>query len=81
MGTIFLFLGGLGGPEIVIILLVISIPFGLWLWALIDCLIGEFDNDNKLVWIILIILIPLLGAILYLAIGRNQKVKKNLPSK
>lgn len=77
MGTIFLFLGGVGGWEILILLL---IPFTLWLWALIDCLQSDFDNNNKLVWVILIILVPLLGAILYLAIGRNQKVKKNLPS-
>jgi len=77
MGTIFLFLGGVGGWEILILLL---IPFALWLWALIDCLQSDFDNNNKLVWVILIILVPLLGAILYLAIGRNQKVKKNLPS-
>ena len=81
MGTIFLFLGGLGGPEILLILFVLIVPFALWLWALIDCLQGEFDNNNKLVWVILIILIPLLGAILYLAIGRNQKIKKNLVSK
>ena len=77
MGTIFLFLGGVGGWEILILLL---IPFTLWLWALIDCLQSDFNNNNKLVWVILIILVPLLGAILYLAIGRNQKVKKNLPS-
>jgi len=77
MGTIFLFLGGVGGWEILILLL---IPFTLWLWALIDCLQSDFNNNNKLVWVILIILVPLLGAILYLAIGRNQMVKKNLPS-
>ena len=80
METIFLFLGGVGGWEILIILFLLLIPFALWLWALIDCLKSDFDNNNKLVWVILIILIPLLGAILYLAIGRNQKVKKNLPS-
>jgi len=77
MGTIFLFLGGVGGWEILILLL---ITFTLWLWALIDCLQSDFNNNNKLVWVILIILVPLLGAILYLAIGRNQMVKKNLPS-
>lgn len=76
MSTIFLFLGGLGGPEILLILVVLFVPLALWLWALIDCLQSEFDNNNKLVWVIVIILIPLLGAILYLAIGRNQKVKK-----
>ena len=79
MGTIFLFLGGVGGWEILLLLL-IPLLFALFLWPLIDCLKSDFDNNNKLVWVILIILVPLLGAILYLAIGRNQMVKKNLPS-
>ncbi|MCK5705304.1 MAG: PLDc N-terminal domain-containing protein, partial [Cyclobacteriaceae bacterium] len=29
---------------------------------------------DKIVWILLIILLPVLGAILYLTIGRKQKV-------
>jgi len=73
MNPILLFLGGIGGWEVLLILIALGIPI-LWLWALIDCLKSDFNNNNKLVWVILIILVPFLGAILYLAIGRSQKV-------
>lgn len=73
MNGILLFLGGIGGWE-VLLLSAIVIPAILWLWALIDCLKSNFNNNNKLVWVILIVLAPFLGAILYLAIGRGQKV-------
>ena len=52
------------------------IPSIIWLWALIDVLRSEFTNStNKVVWILLIFFLPFLGALLYLIIGRGQKVK------
>jgi hypothetical protein len=65
------FVGALGGLEI---LLFFIIPLVLWLWALIDCLKSNFSGSNKLIWIVLIILLPVLGPILYLLIGRGQRV-------
>ena len=70
MATILLF-GGLGGWEI---LLVLIVPV-LWIWALISCLKSDFkDTTIKLIWVLLIILLPVLGAILYFAIGKSQRV-------
>lgn len=66
-----LFLGGIGGLEILLLFL---IPVILWLWALIDCLKSNFSGSNKLIWIVLIIFLPVLGPILYLLIGRGQRV-------
>jgi hypothetical protein len=66
-----LFLGGVGGLEI---LLLFVIPVILWFWALIDCLKSNFSGSNKLIWILLIIFLPVLGPILYLLIGRGQRV-------
>jgi len=45
----------------------------LWIWALIDA-IGNtrLDGTAKIVWILVIIFLPLLGSILYLAIGRTR---------
>lgn len=42
----------------------------LWIVALVDCL--RSNNPNKLVWVIVIILIPFLGSILYFLIGRSK---------
>ena len=42
----------------------------LWIVALVDCLKGS--NPNKLVWVIVIILLPFLGSILYFVIGKSK---------
>ena len=42
----------------------------LWIFAIIDC--AKSNNPNKVVWIIIIILLPLLGSILYFAVGRSK---------
>ena len=45
----------------------------LWIYALVDCLTKP--NENKLVWVVVIIFLNVLGAILYLIIGREQSVR------
>ena len=42
----------------------------LWIVALVDCI--KSNNSNKVVWIIVIIVLPLLGSILYFLIGRSR---------
>ena len=42
----------------------------LWIAALVDCLRGS--SPNKIVWIIVIILLPFLGSILYFALGKSS---------
>lgn len=69
-------LGLPGGPEIIVILFIAGIPFIMMIGALIDILRSEFENSqNKLVWVVLVLLMPFIGALLYFLIGRNQKVK------
>ena len=47
--------------------------FALFLWALIDVIRRQFPNPNdKILWILLVILIGWLGPILYLIIGRKK---------
>jgi hypothetical protein len=71
-----LFIGGIGGSEIMLLLFFIGIPTILWLWALIDLLTSEFTSStNKLIWVVVILFLPVLGGILYLLIGRKQKVR------
>ncbi len=42
----------------------------LWIVALVDCI--KSSNPNKVVWIIVIILLPFLGSILYFLIGKSR---------
>ncbi|OEK00760.1 hypothetical protein BFP97_04225 [Roseivirga sp. 4D4] len=52
------------------------IPFLIVALALIDVLRNEFEGSNKLIWVLVIILMPVLGSILYYFIGRNQRIKR-----
>lgn len=42
----------------------------LWIFAIVDC--AKSSNPNKVVWIIVILLLPLLGSILYFLFGRSR---------
>ena len=42
--------------------------------ALIDVLSNNFKGTDKLVWLFVLVFIPLVGVLLYYAIGRHQKV-------
>ena len=45
----------------------------LWIWALVDCLRREFRGANdKLIWILVILLANWLGALIYLIVGRPR---------
>jgi hypothetical protein len=49
-----------------------------WLIALVDILRNKFTNQNeKLIWLLVILFVPVLGPILYFVIGRKNKIKSN----
>jgi len=53
--------------------LVVSIlVFILWIWALISIIFNKkIGFLGKLIWLIVIIILPLIGSLLYLLFGRN----------
>ncbi len=70
-----LFLGNLGGTEIFILFFLI-LPIIFWVIAIVDLIQRQFqDQTNKIVWALVILLIPFLGSILYLLIGRKGGVR------
>jgi len=62
----------IGTTQIVIILLVLLFP----VVALVSALQNDFPGNEKLIWILLIIFLPILGAVLYFLIGRKKRLKK-----
>ena len=48
----------------------------LWIIAIVDVLVNKFKGKNKILWILIILFLPVLGAILYLIIGRKQIVTR-----
>jgi len=63
----------LGLNEIIFVLIIL-----LPLIALIDILRSDFrGNNDKLIWVLVVLLIPILGSILYFIIGRKKRVTTN----
>ena len=60
-----------------LILLVILALVALWLWALVDAIRvpddAHYRAGTKLVWVLVIALTGLIGAALYLAVGRPTR--------
>jgi hypothetical protein len=62
-------------PEMFIML--IFFVFGvmgtvLWIWALVDCIKNVKNPNDRLMWIILIALTHVIGAILYFVLQRPK---------
>ena len=71
-------LGIIGPQEIIIILsviLIVPVFLIIPIIALVDILKSEFTGNNKLIWVLVVLLSWIIGAILYFIIGRNQKIQ------
>lgn len=68
-------LGIIGPQEIIVILLVVPVFLIIPIIALVDILKSEFTGNNKLIWVLVVLLSWIIGAILYFFIGRNQKIQ------
>ncbi|MCX6344367.1 MAG: PLD nuclease N-terminal domain-containing protein [Armatimonadetes bacterium] len=50
--------------------------FGFWLWMLIDCITKEPSEGNeKIIWILVIVLLHGLGALIYLLARRPTRIQ------
>lgn len=64
---------GLGGMEVIFLLVVVALLLLSPLIALVDILRSQFqDPNNKLIWVLIVLFLNVVGAILYYAIGRKQ---------
>jgi len=55
-------------------LFIILLPSVLWIFAIIDILKSNFkDSTNKIIWVLIVLLLPVLGSILYFIFGGQQK--------
>ena len=62
--------------AIILIIIVAAIGLSstlLWIWALIDLARNQkIDTTNKALWVLIILLLPFLGSLVYLIAGRNS---------
>ena len=71
MTFLFLFGGG-----ILLTVLVVLFIFLLPLLALISALMNDFSGNDKILWVLIILLLPFLGSILYFLIGRGKRTNR-----
>jgi hypothetical protein len=54
--------------------LVAALSVALWIWMIIDCVTRESDQGNdKLIWILVIVVVGPLGALIYLLVRRPER--------
>jgi hypothetical protein len=63
----------IGLTELIIILFIVFVP--IWLIAFLDILRNDFKGNEKLVWLLAVILVPFLGPIFYFYFGWKQKIR------
>ena len=68
----------LGSIRFLSLLLMIVVPLFFLVVPLIDIVKNEFTGNNKLVWILVVIFVPVFGGMLYFifGIGRNHQISK-----
>ncbi|MFT4343532.1 MAG: PspC domain-containing protein [Candidatus Woesearchaeota archaeon] len=74
------------GSFVAGIVLLVIVTLVVWLWALIDCIKSDAPTEEKLLWVIIIVLTNILGAILYFILKdtvhfTSRKVNKNSKNK
>jgi len=58
-------------------ILIGAFTFIVWLLTLVDILRNEFTNPtNKIVWLLIVLFLAPVGVLLYLIVGRNQKIDR-----
>ncbi len=63
-----------GGFAVIAFVLAIVATI-VWIWALVDCLQNpRINGTEKLVWVLVILFLHVLGAIIYLAVGRQSRI-------
>lgn len=66
----------MGIPFIFLFILIIVL---LPLVVLFDILRSEFRDNNKIVWVLVVIFFPIIGSVLYFIIGKDQKIRRRRP--
>ncbi|MGM5480318.1 MAG: PspC domain-containing protein [Nanobdellota archaeon] len=61
--------------------LIYIIGFAVWIWALIDCLQSKATDGDKIIWILIIILFNIFGAIAYLLVSKTDLVNNSIITK
>lgn len=59
------------------LILIVLVFLSIQLIALVDILKSRFEQNDKLIWVLIVLILPLIGSILYFVIGRRKKIKSD----
>jgi len=63
-------------PFLIVIFVIVIGFLALWIWAIIDCATNDYLKDNdKIVWILVVVLVGWVGAIIYYFVARKAIAK------
>lgn len=64
--------------EFGIALLILGVvALGLWIYAIADIVKGAFSGSgSKILWLVVVIIFPIIGALVYLFIGKKSTHRK-----
>ena len=64
----------LGGGCVLASVILAAVALILWIWALVDAIQNPgLTGNERIIWVLVILLTNWLGAVLYLLIGRKRK--------
>ena len=69
-------------PSMCMILALLFLVFGiggtvLWIWMIVDCATKEpSEGNDKLIWILVIVLTHWIGALIYLLVRRPKRIEQ-----
>ena len=49
--------------------------FLFWLWMLIDALVNEPTTNEKIMWVLVMVFLPLIGSIIYFVVRKQGRRK------
>lgn len=55
----------------------LPLSVGLWIYCLVDILRNNFVQNEKIIWLLTVLVVPFIGSVLYLLIGQKKKLKLN----
>ncbi len=68
----------LGGGSTAFICLLSLIGLAFWIWMLVDCVTKEpSEGNDKVVWILVIVLAGVIGAFIYLVVRIPKRIRKH----
>lgn len=53
---------------------IIALVLSLWIWAVVDLLKRDLSGANLTKWLMIVIIFPVVGFILYFSLGRKNRV-------